>query len=223
MRRIWLCVLAAIAIGCGSDSNDGRDSGTTSRIDSGAPADSGGSLELDSGSTPDVDSGGLPGIDSGTTPGVDSGTAPTVDSGAPVGDRDPRLTSDPDPNQVSCGSATCNTPAQACCTSLSGQMCTSPTGCTGLFAATGSCDGQEDCPGTRCCAPRSMAALAMGTTCAADCGTDRIELCGVDGDCDGGQQCMTCRPNTGPTGPTLYYGICVAAATTSCPSPFMNP
>ncbi|HJK89598.1 MAG TPA: hypothetical protein RMH85_01325 [Polyangiaceae bacterium LLY-WYZ-15_(1-7)] len=206
-----LSLLLCLALACGDD--DGRGGG----VDSGTTPTPG----VDSGTTPTpgVDSGTptTPGVDSGTpTPGVDAGTtSPGEDAGSGSTDmRDPRLVSDERPGYVGCDGTSCMAP-QVCCTSLSGQMCASESGCGGAFSSAGTCDGPEDCgAGENCCVSMSGAVCQAG----ACSGSNVAELCQVDSDCDPGAECRTCAAFTGPTGPgDLYFGMCTT--TGSCPSP----
>ncbi len=221
MRALVVMIAMIGAAGCGSESTPGA--GT----DGGRPmpgTDAGRPMPgVDSGTPmPGTDSGApMPGVDSGTPmPGVDAGRPmPGTDAGRPMGTRDPRLETDPDPGQVTCGMATCNVPAQTCCTTLfpSGQSCVAAGMCSGGTSAPGNCDGPEDCAGGQlCCAPSGFADLTRGTTCEASCGS-RFQMCQTSADCPSGQSCHTCRP---PMGMGNVVGLCNMGD--RCPGSYMT-
>lgn len=97
------------------------------------------------------------------------------------------------PNAVACGTATCTTPAQKCCTTFQQgagiqQTCIAAAAdCQGANAA---CDDVTDCPqGQVCCAGGGGggSGAGFGAKCATDCGQG-IQMCKAANECigDGG-------------------------------------
>ena len=122
--------------------------------------------------------------------------------------------------EVSCGEATCTRPAEVCCVSLSGMLCTPDGSCSGFGAAPGYCDGPEDCSaGDSCCITYSLGGR-NGAFCEAGCADGSFTSCNVDGDCTGSERCIPCMPPTGGV-VDIVYNIC--STSERCPSPFSNP
>jgi len=173
-------------------------------------------------STPGTDAGSIPTPDAGSTPTPDAGSTPTPDSGSTpepdAGGGESTSGADPRAGYVGCGETSCESP-QVCCVSLSGQMCTGGSDCSGGFSAAGHCDGREDCGGGEaCCVHFGMFDPENGAFCrSGGCPSDDNELCHTSAGCSGGETCVSCVP---PTGGVLdvVYGICSSDGT--CPSPY---
>jgi hypothetical protein len=174
---------AAAIIACGGSTEDpavvpGADSGgstssSTSSTSGGSTTSSGGSSTSSGGST--TSSGGT--TDGGTT---DGGTSSGASSGTP--------------NQISCGTATCNSTTQKCCTtfemgSLVSSCIATADDCQGGAQA---CDDKTDCPaGQICCAGGGGGGGGgggFGATCVTNC--NGIQICKAANECTDGGTCQ---------------------------------
>lgn len=153
-----------------TNSSDGGSS--SSSTSSSSSSSSGGSSTSSSGGT--GDGGGITDGGTKTDGGSSSGTAT--------------------PNKIACGTATCNLPAQKCCTSFGGggtitQTCIA-AGDTCQNGANATCDDKTDCPTNEvCCIGGSGGGGGGGTggfgaSCKTDCGQG-IQMCKAANECIG--------------------------------------
>jgi hypothetical protein len=128
------------------------------------------------------------GTGGGKEGGTGGGGTTDVDGGKPS-----------DPGSVSCGTTTCATSTQVCCTQfyLDGgrtESCEAPSACTGPGNAGTACNEAADCDGGVCCT------TIGGAECRKSCnaGLGEHELCRTQAECsafDGGCNVLTCPGN----------------------------
>lgn len=210
MRNLALATLslaalfAAGALGCGGTVAPEEGVGV---VDDAALDETGGGTV-----PPSDDASVVPGEDGSIAPpGEDGSIAPPLEDGG-VAPPPPADASFPPPPSdaggpvvtdastgtggIKCGTATCDSKTQDCCTSFSGQKCVTKGTCTG--GATLSCTDSSACKaGEVCCA--SGGAGGGGAKCTTTC-TMGIVLCATSAECKPGQQCLpglggtkTCR------------------------------
>lgn len=198
-----LSLVSLLAIGCGGNVSPEEGIGAT---DDSAVSEAGGG---DGAIGPSEDGSIVPPGEDGSVvpPDEDGGVAPPPPGDASV-PPPPPVDAGGGTGGIKCGTATCNSATQDCCTSLSGQKCVTKGTCTG--GATLSCTDSSACKsGEVCCA--SGGAGGGGAKCAATC-TMGVVLCATDADCKAPQKCMnalggtkTCR-NPPPGGMDGGFG-----------------
>jgi hypothetical protein len=135
---------------------------------------------------------------SDATTNADSGRDSAPNDGGPGADSASEAAADAavegaasDPNKVECGSETCTTPAQVCCTSISlggiTQSCQAPIdgGC-GEAGAPQACDEAADCPGGNVCCFTQSGFDVKATCHQGQCPQGAIQLCKKGSECPQG-------------------------------------
>lgn len=188
MKHLFFVVSSITTVGCGLAFALGACGGASEDSAVVAPDRDGGGSSSSSGSTTSsgastTSSGGSTSSSGGTTDGGGGNDSAGGGDGST-------------PNKISCGTATCTTPTQKCCTTFSqggGATATCIPAADNCQGANQACDDKTDCPANQiCCAGGGSGGGGGGfaATCQADCARG-IQLCKAANECVDGGTCQT--------------------------------